>query len=523
MNLLKTAATVSGLTLLSRITGLLREVLTAGLFGAGAQTDAFFVAFRLPNLLRRLFAEGAFTQAFVPVLGQVKTQQSPDQAASLAARVGVLLFAVLGLITLLAMLAAPVLVWLMTGGFSGDTATFELTTDMTRWMFPYILMISLVALAAGVLNTWSEFRLPAFTPVLLNLSFIGCALLLAPQLDEPIWALVVAVLVGGVAQLGLQAWGLARLGLLKSLGPMLRRPLASLRESMADAHVRRILTLMLPASLAVSVAQVSLIINTHIASRLQTGSVSWLSYADRLMEFPTALLGVALGTVLLPSLTKAHNSNEQDRVSALIDWGLRMVMVLAVPASVGLAVLAVPLASALFHYGAFDDQDLVMTAQAMVAYAVGLTGLIAVKVLAPGFYARQDIRTPVKIALLTLVTTQLLNLVLVPLYQHAGLALATGLAACLNAGLLFWKLRSRGAYAPMPGWLSLIIRIVLAAAVMGALLYWLSGQLNWLTLRQTPGLRIAALAGLMATAALSYFGLLSLMRVRWLTILKGPR
>jgi putative peptidoglycan lipid II flippase len=243
MNLLKTAATVSGLTLLSRITGLLREVLTAGLFGAGAQTDAFFVAFRLPNLLRRLFAEGAFTQAFVPVLGQVKTQQSPDQAASLAARVGVLLFAVLGLITLLAMLAAPVLVWLMTGGFSGDTATFELTTDMTRWMFPYILMISLVALAAGVLNTWSEFRLPAFTPVLLNLSFIGCALLLAPQLDEPIWALVVAVLVGGVAQLGLQAWGLARLGLLKSLGPMLRRPLASLRESMADAHVRRILTL----------------------------------------------------------------------------------------------------------------------------------------------------------------------------------------------------------------------------------------------------------------------------------------
>jgi putative peptidoglycan lipid II flippase len=304
---------------------------------------------------------------------------------------------------------------------------------------------------------------------------------------------------------------------------MLRRPLASLRESMADAHVRRILTLMLPASLAVSVAQVSLIINTHIASRLQTGSVSWLSYADRLMEFPTALLGVALGTVLLPSLTKAHNSNEQDRVSALIDWGLRMVMVLAVPASVGLAVLAIPLASALFHYGAFDDQDLVMTAQAMVAYAVGLTGLIAVKVLAPGFYARQDIRTPVKIALLTLVTTQLLNLVLVPLYQHAGLALATGLAACLNAGLLFWKLRSRGAYAPMPGWLSLLIRIVLAAAVMGALLYWLSGQLNWLTLRQTPGLRIAALAGLMATAALSYFGLLSLMRVRWLTILKGPR
>jgi len=263
------------------------------------------------------------------------------------------------------------------------------------------------------------------------------------------------------------------------------------------------------------------VVNTHIAARLQTGSVSWLSYADRLMEFPTALLGVALGTVLLPSLTKAHNANEPSRVSDLIDWGLRMVMVLAVPASVGLAVLAVPLAAALFHYGAFEDRDLLMTAQAMMAYAVGLTGLIAVKVLAPGFYARQDIRTPVKIALLTLVVTQLLNLVFVPWFAHAGLALATGLAACLNAGLLFWKLRSRGAYKPLAGWFWLSLRVILAAALMGALLYWLSSQLNWTGLRQTPALRIAALAGLMTTAALSYFGALSLLRVRWLAILKG--
>ncbi len=523
MNLLKTAATVSGLTLLSRVTGLLREILTAGLFGAGAQTDAFFVAFRLPNLLRRLFAEGAFTQAFVPVLGQVKAQQGPDQAASLAARVGLLLLVVLALITLLAIAAAPILVWLMSGGFGGDAATFELTTQMTRWMFPYILLISLVALAAGVLNTWSEFRLPAFTPVLLNLAFIGSALLLAPQLQEPIWALVVAVLVGGVAQLALQAWGLARLGLLRSLGPLLRDPWASLREAWADPHVRRILSLMLPASLAVSVAQISLIINTHIAARLETGSVSWLSYADRLMEFPTALLGVALGTVLLPSLTKAHSEADSQRVSALLDWGLRIVLLLAIPASVGLAVLAVPLAASLFHYGAFDDQDLFMTAQAMMAYAVGLTGLIAVKVLAPGFYAKQDIRTPVKIALLTLATTQLLNLVLVPLFQHAGLALATGLAACLNAGLLWFKLRQRGSYHPQPGWWLLILRVLMAALAMGLLLVALANQLDWVLLRQSPGLRLLGLAGLMAAAALSYFGALSLMRVHWQSILKGPK
>lgn len=511
MNLLKTAATVSGFTFLSRITGLVREVLTASLFGAGAQTDAFFVAFRLPNLLRRLFAEGAFSQAFVPVLGQVKAQDGEEPARLLASRVGLGLFMSLAGITLLAILAAPALVWLMTGGFSGDTTRFELTVALTQVMFPYIVLISMVALASGILNTWSEFKIPAFTPVLLNLSFIGCAVFLAPQLHEPIWALAIAVILGGLAQLGLQAWALARRGLLADLPHLLRNPFQSLGQTWKDERVRRILTLMLPASLAVSVAQVSLVINTHIASRLAEGSVSWLSFADRLMEFPTALLGVALGTVLLPSLTKAHSMNDPARVSQLIDWGLRLVLLLALPAALGLAVLAPALTAGLFHYGAFDLEDLNMTAYAMQGYAIGLLGLIAVKVLAPGFYAQQDIKTPVKIALATLVLTQLLNLVFVPLMGHAGLAVATSLAACFNAGLLLVRLRQRGTYRPEPGWGKLILKCLLAALVMAGLLAWLNQPLNWGAEQARPLLRLGMLFGLIGLAVASYFASLRLL------------
>lgn len=339
------------------------------------------MAFRLPNLLRRLFAEGAFSQAFVPVLGKTRTEQGDEAALLLARRCAILMAAILALVCLIAIIGAPVLVWMMSGGFGGDQQTFDLSVMLTRWMFPYILMISLVALASGVLNTWSQFKAPAFAPVLLNLSFIGAAILLTPYLEEPIWALAIAVIVGGIAQLGLMAIALQKI---------LRPPNQnaehwSLKSAWRDPAVRRILTLMVPATLAVSVAQISLIINTHIAARLEAGSVSWLSFADRLMEFPTALLGVALGTVLLPSLTKANSERNQAEVNRLMDWGLRLVVILSVPAAVGLAVLAVPLTAVLFHYGQFDHQDLIMTAQAMVGYAFGLVGLIAIKVLAPGF------------------------------------------------------------------------------------------------------------------------------------------
>lgn len=543
MNLLKTAATISGLTLLSRITGLARETLTAAYFGAGSQTDAFFVAFRLPNLLRRLFAEGAFSQAFVPVLGQIKAQQGDGPALRLARHAALVMAAALALVCLVAIIGAPVLVWLMSGGFAGDQATFDLTVLLTRWMFPYILMISLVALASGLLNTWSEFKAPAFAPVLLNLSFIGCAVLLSPHLAQPIWALAIAVVLGGIAQLTLMAWAIRRTlrkaqamstsgttnnnsdtnpvkGTTSNPGSTTGNDDWSLKAAWRDPNVRRVLTLMVPATLAVSVAQVSLIINTNIAARLESGSVSWLSYADRLMEFPTALLGVALGTVLLPSLSKANGEKNMERVNALIDWGLRLVALLAIPAAVGLAVLAIPLAAALFHYGKFDHQDLLMTAQAMVAYSVGLVGLIAIKVLAPGFYAQQNIKTPMKIAIFTLVLTQLLNLVFVPMFAHAGLALATSLAACANATLLYLGLRKRGIYTPGGGWFGFLVKIKVSAVVMGAAIAVIALELDWAALANTPLVRIIWLGIILVIAAGVYFSCLRILGVRWTRFLK---
>ena len=533
MNLLKTAATISGLTLLSRITGLARETLTAAYFGAGSQTDAFFVAFRLPNLLRRLFAEGAFSQAFVPVLGAVKAARGDEAALGLARNAALLMTLILGAICALAIVGAPVLVWLMTGGFGGDAQTFDLAVVLTRWMFPYILLISLVALASGLLNTWSSFKAPAFAPVLLNLSFIGCAVLLSPHLDEPIWALAIAVILGGIAQLLLMVFSVRRLIQNTSETPKSQvtdegaratqsaaAPKTNRFAFLKDPDVRKILTLMVPATLAVSVAQISLVINTHIASRLESGSVSWLSYADRLMEFPTALLGVALGTVLLPTLTKANTEKDMAKVNALMDWGLRLVMLLAIPSAIGLAILAVPLAAVLFHYGKFDAQDLVMTAHAMTAYAVGLTALIAIKVLAPGFYAQQNIKTPVKVALFTLVLTQLLNLVFVPMFAHAGLALATSLAACANAWLLYQGLRKRSIYTPSSGWGSFMLKILIASALMGLAIGVIAIEFHWAALGHQPWLRIFWLTVIMLVAAVVYFMSLRLMGLKVQNYLK---
>jgi len=528
MNLLKTAAAISGLTLLSRITGLVRETLTAAYFGAGSQTDAFFVAFRLPNLLRRLFAEGAFSQAFVPVLGKIKAEQGEAQALQLAQRCAVLLTAILALVCLVAIIGAPLLVWMMSGGFGGDAETFELSVMLTRWMFPYILMISLVALASGVLNTWSKFKAPAFAPVLLNLCFIGSAVFLSPHLEEPIWALAIAVIAGGIAQLCLMVIALKK-AIDHEKGGQTKTPAQntsaswSITAAWRDPSVRRVLTLMVPATFAVSVAQISLIINTHIAARLEAGSVSWLSFADRLMEFPTALLGVALGTVLLPSLTRANSESNAQEINRLIDWGLRLVIILAVPAAIGLAVLAIPLTAVLFHYGQFDQQDLTMTAQAMVGYAAGLVGLIAIKVLASGFYAQQNVKTPVQIAIFALVLTQLMNIVFVPIFAHAGLALATSLAACANAGLLYWGLRKKKIYTPSPGWAGLLLKILASAVVMGVAIGVIAVELDWSGLSHAPLLRAIWLGIILLIAAIVYFSMLRIFGIRWIQFLKKDK
>ena len=498
MNLLRALATVSGMTLLSRILGFVRDFVIARAFGAGMATDAFFVAFRLPNLLRRMFAEGAFSQAFVPILAEYRNRRGEDETRNLVDRVATLLGLVVAAVAALGILAAPWIIHLSAPGFTADADKFALTVELTRITFPYILFMALVALAGGILNTWSRFAIPAFTPVLLNLAFIGMALFAAPWFDPPVLALAWAVFIGGVLQLALQIRPLAKIGMLPRF-----------RIDLSDPGVRRILKLMAPALLGVSVGQISLLINTVFASFLESGSVSWLYYADRLMEFPAGLLGAALGTILLPSLSKLHADERRDEFSALLDWGLRLTLMLTLPAALALALLAVPLIATLFHHGAFAASDVLQTRNALVAYSVGLTGLILVKVLAPGFYARQDIRTPVKIALITLAATQAMNVLFVfvlPL-RHAGLALAIGLASCLNAALLYRGLRRRGIYAPQAGWMAFWLKLLCALAVMGAVLWFAAGaEQSWLARNGVE--RVTWLATTVAAGALSYFATL---------------
>lgn len=502
MNLLKALASVSSMTLLSRILGFARDAIIARAFGAGAMTDAFFVAFKLPNLLRRLFAEGAFSQAFVPVLAEYKNRRGEEATRVLVSRVATVLFLALAVVALLGVIGAPLIVLVSAPGFAVTPDKFQLTVDLTRVVFPYILFISLTALAAGILNTYSRFMLPAFTPVLLNVAVILAATVAAPYFDPPVLALGWGAFLGGVLQLGLQFAALERLGLLPRWD-----------WNPNDEGVRRILKLMAPAALGVSIAQISLLINTLFASFLTTGSVSWLYYADRLMEFPTGMLGVALGTILLPSLAKHHADDDPGEYSKLLDWGLRMTLVLAAPAAVGLGVLAVPLIATLFHYGEFTPRDVEMTRQALVAYSVGLLGLILVKVLAPGFYARQDIRTPVKIAIFTLLATQTMNMIFIWPLQHAGLALAIGLGACLNAAILFHKLRGQGIYRPQPGWRTFLTRLSLALLAMGLFLWFaMGGEARWLDYR--AGERILHVMGLVTGGAGLYFLILWLLGFR---------
>ncbi|WP_298619678.1 murein biosynthesis integral membrane protein MurJ [uncultured Zoogloea sp.] len=496
MNLLRALATVSGMTLLSRILGFVRDFVVARAFGAGVETDAFFVAFRLPNLLRRMFAEGAFSQAFVPILAEYKNKRGETETHRLVNHVASALGLVVLIVSIIGAIFAPFIIYATAPGFSADATKFDLTVQLTRITFPYIFFMSLVALAGGVLNTWSRFAIPAFTPVLLNLSFIGMALFAAPYFDPPVMALGWAVFIGGLAQLVLQLKPLAQIGML---------PRFSLDFS--DPGVRRILKLMAPAILGVSVSQISLLINTVFASFLPSGSVSWLYYADRLMEFPAGMLGVALGTILLPSLSKMHADKNPTEFSALLDWGLRLTLMLTLPAALGLALLAVPLITTLFYHGAFGASDVFQTRTALIAYSAGLAGLILVKVLAPAFYARQDVRTPVKFGLITLAVTQLMNLVFIGPLQHAGLALSIGLASCINAGMLYHGLRKRGIYQPQPGWGKFAAKLGVALVVLGLAVWFAVGADSvWLGYRGTE--RTIRLLALVIGGILVYFATL---------------
>ena len=510
MNLLKAASTVSLLTLVSRVTGLVREQLIAAAFGASAATDAFNVAFRIPNLLRRLFAEGAFSQAFVPVLAATRATEGDEATRRLIDAVASVLAAVLLLTCVVGMAGAPVLVWLIGSGL----AEFDLAATMTRWMFPYIGFMSLVALSAGILNTWKRFAVPAVTPVLLNLAVIAAAWWGAPLFESwglhPVLALAAGVMLGGVLQAAIQIPALRAIGCM----PRFALGFTALRAAWRHPGVGRVLGLMAPALLGVSVAQISLLINTQIASHVGVGAVSWLTYADRLMEFPTALLGVALGVVLLPQLSAAQARDDAAGYSGLLDWGLRVLVLLALPCAVALIVFPKALVAVLFHYGQFQPQDVVQTTRALMGYGVGLMGLVGVKVLAPGFYARQDIRTPVRIAIVVLVATQVMNALLVPWLGHAGLALSIGLGALLNAGWLLVGLRRGDVYRPRPGWGLFMLRVLLACAGLGALLAWAGRAIDWIGLQAHWAQRAGWMAAVLAAAALLYFAVLAASGLR---------
>ncbi|HEY0208673.1 murein biosynthesis integral membrane protein MurJ [Acerihabitans sp.] len=502
MNLLKSLAAVSSMTMFSRVLGFARDAIVARIFGAGMATDAFFVAFKLPNLLRRIFAEGAFSQAFVPILAEYKTQQGEEATRTFIAYIAGLLTLALAVVTLAGMLAAPWVIMVTAPGFTDTPDKFILTSSLLRITFPYILLISLASLAGAILNTWNRFSVPAFAPTLLNVSMIGFALFAAPHFHPPVLALAWAVVVGGVLQLGYQLPHLKKIG-------MLVMP----RIQFKDAGVWRVLRLMGPAILGVSVSQISLIINTIFASFLVSGSVSWMYYADRLMEFPSGVLGVALGTILLPSLARSFSSGNHEEYSRLMDWGLRLCFVLALPSAVALGILAKALTVSLFQYGRFSAFDAAMTQRALMAYSVGLIGLIMVKVLAPGFYSRQDIKTPVKVAIVTLIMTQLMNLAFIGPLKHAGLSLSIGLAACLNAGLLYWQLRKKNMFQPQPGWLAFLARLVIAVALMAAaLLGMLWVMPDWA--QGTMLARLLRLALVVAVGVVVYFATLAALGFR---------
>lgn len=502
INLLKSVAAVSSVTFFSRVLGFVRDSIVAKVFGASIASDAFFVAFKIPNLLRRIFAEGAFSQAFVPILAEYKSQHGDAETRVFVAYIAGLLMIVLMLVTVAGMLAAPWIIMITAPGFINTPEKFTLTIKLLRITFPYILLISLTSLVSSVLNVWNRFSIPAFAPTLLNVIMIGFALRAVQLFHPPIMALAWAVLAGGVLQLCYQLPHLKKIG-------MLVLP----RVQVYNIGVWRVLQKMVPGILGVSVSQISLITNTIFASLLVSGSISWVYYADRLMEFPSGVLGVALGTILLPSLSSSFTRGNYDEYSRLLDWGLRLSFMLALPSAVALGILAHPLTVALFQYGKFSSFDALMTQRALMAYSVGLVGLILVKVLATGFYSRKNIRTPVCMAIVTLVMTQLMNLIFISSLEHAGLSLSIGLAACFNAGLLYWQLRRQKLFQPQPGWLGFFCRLIIAVIIMAATLIgllsvvtdWAQGGMFW---------RLSRLIEVVVAGGVVYFATLWLVGFR---------
>ncbi len=469
--LLKSSGVVSAMTLLSRVLGLVRDMVIANFFGAGAGADAFFLAFRIPNFFRRLFGEGAFSQAFVPVLSEYQTTRSKADVRTLISRVSGTLGANLLLLTVIGVAGAPFIIGLFAVGYvyTGETEKLQLATEMLRLTFPYVFLICMTAFAGATLNSFGRFAAPAFTPVLLNASLILCAIYLSPHLKTPVTALAWGVLIAGVAQLTFQLPFLAQ-----------EKLLVKPKVDFKDEGVKKVLILMMPALFGVSVGQINLLLDTVLASFLETGSISWLYYSDRLLELPLSLFGITIATVILPSLSRQQAENSTE-FSKTLDWALRMVCLMGIPASVALVVLSDSLITTLFYQGEMTERDVRMASYSLSAYGIGLLGHMMVKVLAPGYFSRQDTSTPVRYGIIALVSNMILNLLLIWHLKHAGLALATSLSAFLNAGLLWFGLKKSGVLQPGVGWPGLVVQIAVAStAMVGFLVVALPPPSEWL-------------------------------------------
>ncbi|MGQ3892664.1 murein biosynthesis integral membrane protein MurJ [Legionella sp. CNM-4043-24] len=482
-SLLRSTSLVSLMTFISRMTGFARDMIIAQIFGAGAGMDAFLVAFRIPNFMRRLFAEGAFSQAFVPVLAEYQQTKSPEEVRNFIARVSGRLISVLSVVTTIGMIATPVIILLFAPGFGEGSMRSQLATEMLRITFPYLMLISLAAMTGAVLNTYGYFGVPAITPVLLNASMILAALYLSPYNIHPIVGLAWGVLIAGVAQFLFQLPFLYRRGLLVMPA-----------RAKGDPGVKRVMKLMIPALFGVSIAQLNLMIDSVFASFLKVGSVSWLYFTDRLTDFPLGVFGVAIATVILPHLSREHAGQSVKRYSQAIDWGLQSLLLIGVPSAIGLSFFSMPIIACCFAYGKFSLVDLVQTQKSLIALASGVPAFMMVKILASSFYARQEIKTPVKVGAVAMVVNSLLCAALIWPLAHAGLALASALAGYVNCGILVYLLLKRGIYQPQLNWLKFTGQLAAANIAIAVYLYFMAGTpADWLAF--SPLSRVSLLAG----------------------------
>ncbi|MGK0297494.1 MAG: putative peptidoglycan lipid II flippase [Gammaproteobacteria bacterium] len=503
-SMFKSTRLVGGMTMISRVFGMVRDVVLARIFGAGLGFDVFIVAFKIPNFLRRLFAEGGFSQAFVPVLSEYREKKTKEEVQALIDHTSATLGLILFFISIVGVIAAPVLISIFAPGFIDAGNKFELASDMLRITFPYILFISLTAFAGGILNTYRHFSVPAFTPVFLNLSLIACAIWLAPHFpeDKQVVALAWGVLIAGIIQLGFQIPFLIKLGLLPF--PRFNRD---------KEGVSRILKLMVPTLFAASITQINLLVDTLIASFLQTGSISWLYYSDRMVELPLGVFGVALATVILPNLSAEHAKGDSNAYGKILTWALGLVFLISLPAAFGLALLSAPILTTLFQYAEFTTNDVLMSSKSLIAYSVGLPGFILIKVLSSAFFSRQDTRTPVKIAVVAMVSNIVLNLLLVKYLGHAGLALATSISAYINAGLLFIWLRKTDLTLSLIPVMNILMKSIIAIIAMSTVLIYAVPEIG-LWFEWGASHRILLLVTSISAGAMVYFLTLWLSGVR---------